>query len=86
MVGFEAPSSKFAAFKALPPSRRRAKILKLAIGGAAGVAVVAGAGVAIAFGSIAATAANEAVIAFGAGGGGGGGLGGELDDEDVMWG
>lgn len=72
MVGFETTASNYAKFKALPPEQRRAKIIKWAIGGAAGVGVVAGVAVAIAFGSIAATAANESAAAAMAGGGGGG--------------
>jgi L-alanine-DL-glutamate epimerase-like enolase superfamily enzyme len=85
MVGFETTASKFEKFKALPPAQRREKIAKWALGGAAGVGIVAGAAVAIALGSLAATAANAPVAeaaATGAGmlldlAGGGGGGGGD---------
>jgi hypothetical protein len=58
MVGFETTTSNYQKFKALPPAARRAKIIKWAIGGAAGVGVVVGVTLALTFGSIAATASN----------------------------
>ena len=73
-VGFETTAARFSKFKALPPAERRRAIAKWALGGAAGVAVVAGVTLAATFGSLAATAANaSAAAAMAAGGGGGGG-------------
>jgi len=61
MVGFETTLSNFQKFKSLPLAQRRAKIIKWAIGGAAGVGVVVGVTLALTFGSIAATVANAPV-------------------------
>jgi hypothetical protein len=61
MVGFETTTGNYQKLRELPPSERRSRIAKWAIGGAAGVGVVAGVALAAAFGSIAASLANAPV-------------------------
>lgn len=47
--------------QAVPPNERRKKIIKWAVGGAAGVAIVAGVAAALTFGDLASTLANMPV-------------------------
>ncbi|KIZ01618.1 hypothetical protein MNEG_6345 [Monoraphidium neglectum] len=61
MVGFEVSTQDYKKLKKLPAAQRRAKIAKWAIGGAAGVAVVAGVTLALTFGSLASSVANTPV-------------------------
>jgi hypothetical protein len=61
VVGFETTASDYKKLQALTPAQRRAKIARWAIGGAAGVGVVAGVAVALTFGSLASTVANTPV-------------------------
>eukprot|EP00879_Flechtneria_rotunda_P001855 GHRR01002023.1.p1 GENE.GHRR01002023.1~~GHRR01002023.1.p1 ORF type:complete len:570 (+),score=126.11 GHRR01002023.1:3309-5018(+) len=69
MVGFETTPEKYEQMQALPPSERRKRIIKWAIGGAAGIAVVAGVAAALTFGDLASTLSNLPVgDAMGAGG------------------
>lgn len=85
MVGFQTTPQEWAKMQAKIRHNKRVRIAKYAIGGAAAVAVVAGAVAFFAFGSVGATVANApigdaAVSLGGAGdllGGGGGGGGGD---------
>jgi hypothetical protein len=49
------------ALQAVPPNERRKKIIKWAIGGAAGIGIVAGVAAALTFGDLASTMANMPV-------------------------
>ncbi|KAF8061371.1 ITIH5 [Scenedesmus sp. PABB004] len=84
MVGFETTPERYEQMQAVPPSERRKKIIKWAIGGAAGVGLVAGVAAALTFGDLAGTIGNLPVgDAMGALGGDLGGffesLGGGMD-------
>ncbi|KAF6256141.1 hypothetical protein COO60DRAFT_1531108, partial [Scenedesmus sp. NREL 46B-D3] len=61
MVGFETTPQRYEQMQAVPPSERRKKIVKWAIGGAAGIGIVAGVAAALSFGDLASTMANMPV-------------------------
>ncbi|WIA34758.1 hypothetical protein OEZ86_013065 [Tetradesmus obliquus] len=61
MVGFETTPQRYEQMQAVPPNERRKKIIKWAIGGAAGIGIVAGVAAALTFGDLASTMANMPV-------------------------
>lgn len=71
MAGFETSVADYKKLRALPAAQRRQKIIRWAIGGAAGVGIVAGVTIALTFGSLASSLANTPIADAMAGAGGG---------------
>lgn len=61
MVGFETTNKKWKQMQGTPAAQRRRRIVRWAVGGAAGIGVVTGVAAGLAFGDVASTLANTSV-------------------------